>query len=148
MNSKFGLKHFFATFAVCAVFYFVAYHGVEHLRNRQGPWQVTFTAEAGTPALVINQPKLGIRNVKFTFPGGEISTNAPQTIAFDTARETPFAVPSGQCVFLDTTSLPGNVTLQIFGHEIQALPRVLTIDRQECAWQSDTTIPLPYKRAN
>ena len=138
-------KQLLLLFLVTIVAYFTVYTLIEHRRNRNGPWQITFTAEAGAPAIVINQPKLGIQNVKLTFPGGEISTDATQTIAFDTARETPFTVLFGQCVFLDTTSLPGNVTLQIHGHQIQLLPRTLTLDRKEQAWKSDAVIPLPLK---
>ena len=144
VNSKFGLKHFLAGFALCAVFYLVSFHGIEHFRVRKGPWQITFTADAGAPAIAINQPKLGIRNVKLTFPGAT-ATNVMETIAFDTARPVPFDVPGGQCVFLDTISLPGNVTLQIRGHQIQLLPRTLTIDHREQPWKSDAVFPLPAK---
>jgi hypothetical protein len=145
VNSNFGLKHFFATFGVCLVFYFATYFGIEHYRTRNGPWQIAFAADAGAPAIVINQPKLGIRNVKLTFPGAAASADAAQTLTFGQAREVPFAVPAGRCVFLDTTSLPGTVVLEIGGHQIQLLPRVLTIDTKEQPWKSDTVIPLPAK---
>ena len=135
-------KQVILLFLVTISAYFIVFTLIEDRRAENGPWQITFTAEAGAPAIVIHQPKLGIQNVKLTFPGGAISTDTSQTIAFDTARETPFAVPFGQCVFLDTTSLPGNVTLQIHGHQIQLLPRVLTIDAKEQAWKSDAVIPL------
>jgi len=142
VNSEFGLKHFFAVFALCAVFYLVSFYGIEHFRVRQGPWQITFSAGTGAPAIVINQPRLGIRNVKLIFPGAT-TTRATETIAFDYARAVPFNVPGGQCVFLDTISLPGNVTLQIHGHQIQLLPRALTLDHREQAWKSYAVIPLP-----
>jgi hypothetical protein len=45
-------------------------------------------------------------------------------------------------VFLDTTFLPGTVALSLFGHEVQLLPRVLTIDKVEKAWRSGETISL------
>lgn len=139
-------KQVILLFLVTISAYFIVFTLIEDRRTRNGPWHITFTAEAGTPAILINQPKLGIRNLKLTFPGGAVSTNAAQTIAFDTARETPFAVPFGQCVFLDTTSMPGTVALKVFGHQIQLLPRVLTIDAKEQAWKSDAVIPLTAKQ--
>lgn len=142
MNPKFGLKQLLAVFAGCAAFYFLTFYGIETLRTRKGPWQVTFTTAAGTPAIVINQPKLGIQNLRLEFTGETLPANFSETISFATARAVPFDVPFGQCVFLDTTALPGNTTLQMFGHEIQLLPRMLTIDRKEQPWQSGKTIPI------
>jgi len=54
----------------------------------------------------------------------------------------PYEVPFGTCVFMDTTFLPGTVTLRLYGHEIELLPRVLVIDQQEHPWISDSTITL------
>jgi hypothetical protein len=51
-------------------------------------------------------------------------------------------VPFGQCVFQDAQTLPGTVVFELFGHEIQLLPRVLTIDRVEHPWHSGETITL------
>jgi hypothetical protein len=141
VNPKFGLRSLLVAFAVIAAGYFASFYGIEHLRSRNGPWQVVFTSDAGTPAIVINQPKLQIQNVKIIFPGAP-ATNAGETIRFNHPRQVPFPVPFGQCVFLDIISLPGTVTLQLFGHEIQLLPRVLTIDRQEQPWSSNTTVKL------
>jgi hypothetical protein len=52
-------------------------------------------------------------------------------------------VPFGKCVFLDTTFLPGTVVLDLFGHEVQLLPRVLTIDHVEHAWHSGGRFVVP-----
>jgi hypothetical protein len=43
---------------------------------------------------------------------------------------------------MDTTFLPGTVTFQIFGHEIELLPRVLIIDHQERPWLANGSITL------
>ena len=59
----------------------------------------------------------------------------------------PYEVPFGNCVFMDTTFLPGTITFQLFGHEIELLPRVLVIDRQEHPWRPDTAIALPRQPA-
>ena len=49
---------------------------------------------------------------------------------------------------MDTISLPGTVTFQMFGHEIELLPRVLTIDRQEYPWRPEATISLAATKTN
>jgi hypothetical protein len=43
---------------------------------------------------------------------------------------------------MDTTFLPGTVTLEVFNHQVELLPRVLVIDRQEHPWLSESTITL------
>ena len=69
-------------------------------------------------------------------------TNVTQTLEFSQARAVPFDVPFGKCVFLDPLFLPGTVTFEMFGHEIQLLPRVLTIDKVEHPWRNGETIRL------
>jgi len=144
MKSEGLLRYLVIAFVIALVVYIVAYAGIENRRTRKGPWQVTFTNDAsGVPALVINQPVLAISNLWLAFPGGQWQgTNAPRTIAFAEPRSVPFDTPLGQCLFEDTTFLPGTIVFEIFGHEIQLLPRVLTIDKKERPWQSNTTIKL------
>ena len=124
MKSDGILKHVAAAFGIALVVYSVAYTGIEHRRTRQGPWRVVFTNDvSGAPAILIDQPRLTITNV------GE-------------PRPVPWDVPFGKCVFTDTTSLPGTIVFELFGHEIQLLPRVLTIDKSERPWHSNETIVL------
>ena len=133
-------------FALALVVYILAYSGLESRRTRQGPWQIAFTNDAaGTPVLVINQPRLGITNVRIGFPGEPLPppTNVVTTLALVEPRSVPFVVPFGQCVFMDATSLPGTLAFELFGHEIQLLPRVLTIDKVEQTWRSDAVLALP-----
>ena len=132
-------------FALALLVYIVAYSGIESRRTRHGPWQITFTNDAaGVPALVINQPALAISNVQIIFSGETPPppTNSVTALALVEPQTVPFAVPFGQCVFMDATSLPGTMAFELFGHEIQLLPRVLTIDKVEQAWRSDTRLPL------
>ena len=145
MKSAGPLKHFLFAFIIALALYLVAYKWIEHRRTRSGPWEVRFAGESEMPAIVINQPKLQIQNVRILFPGENIATNFSETMTFAQARQWPYAVPLGKVIFLDTTFLPGNVTFELFGHEIQLLPRVLTIDRKEIPWQSNTNIALPLK---
>jgi hypothetical protein len=163
-------KHFLLAFLLALVGYIFFYQTIEHRRTRKGPWQVTFShSTAGDPAIIIAQPKLAITNVQISFPGEILSVtnaagplasrleplNSPvthsssltATLLFAQPKPVPYEVPFGQCVFMDTTFLPGTVTFQIFGHEIELLPRVLVIDGQEHPWRSDINIALPHRQA-
>ena len=151
MKSDGIFKQAIAVFIVALAVYIVAYHVIEDRRTRNGPWQVAFTNDAaGTPALLINQPRLAITNVLIIFPG-EHSTNPATALALTQPRPVPFSVPFGKCVFMDATSLPGTMVFELFGHEIQLLPRALTIDKAEQQWRSDTQLtlkPMPASPAH
>ena len=144
MKSDNPLKHFVVAFAIALVFYAVAYQAIEHRRVRKGPWQVTFTeGPGGHPLVRIDQPTLAITNVQLHFPDDRASlTNAVRALDFATPRPVPYEVPFGRCVFMDTTFLPGTVTLQFFGHEIELLPRVLILDHREHPWRVNEQIEL------
>ena len=145
-------KHFLLAFLIALAGYVLCYETIQHWRTRNGPWQVTFLQAANrAPEISIQQPKLGITNVKIIFVD-EIATNQPAagavpgsaaTLSFRQPRPVPYDLPFGSCVFMDTISLPGTVTFQIFGHVIELLPRVLIIDRQEYPWRAEATINLP-----
>ena len=45
----------------------------------------------------------------------------------------------GEIVFQDSTFLPGTLTLKLFGHMVEFLPRVMIIDRREVPWASNAT---------
>ena len=144
MKSDNPLRHFAITFGIAVLVYVIFYAGIEHRRTRNGPWQVVFTNDSiGAPTLLINQPKLAITNLQITFAGETNSNSAPALLVFNTPRQTPYDVPFGKCVFMDTTFLPGTVVFDLFGHEIQLMPRVLTIDKKEIHWQSSATIGVP-----
>jgi hypothetical protein len=159
-------KHFILAFLLALAGYAFFYQTIEHRRTRKGPWQVTFARNAaGDPAIIIAQPKLAITNVQISFTVEPLpDTNASSAVASDHARPespitnhlppittlffaqplpVPYDVPFGKCVFMDTTFLPGTVTFDLFGHEIELLPRALIIDRQEHSWQSGASITLP-----
>jgi hypothetical protein len=141
-------KHFLVAFVIAIALYAVTYGWIEHRRNRKGPWQVTFTKGAAGPTMIINQPWLGLTNVSLVFQGdtskatNSAAPNDVTRIEFRTPRKTPFDVPFGQCIFEDLTFLPGTVTFRVLGHEIELLPRVLVIDRQEQQWKSGALIRL------
>ena len=138
------LRRMAIALAMAVVIYAIGYFWIEHLRARHGPWRVTFTNDvARTPMLLINQPRLAITNFEIIFRGAILPTNAALEYTFDGPRPVPYQVPFGKCLFMDTTFLPGTIAFDLFGHEIQLLPRVLTIDKKEQAWQPNLTIALP-----
>src|SRR5258708_5248253 len=98
MKSVGVLKHFILALVFALVLYVVAYSAIEHRRNRNGPWQVTFTDDAGgLPTLRIDQPKLGITNVVIVFEGESASsTNAIGLVVFDQPKQVPYPVPFGR----------------------------------------------------
>ena len=129
-------------FVVALVGYAAVFGWIEHRRVAKGPWVVSFTPDNESPAILVNQSTLGIRDVRVIFKGTKSQTNLAQAIEFSQARAVPFDVPFGRCVFQDTTFLPGTVAFEIFGHQIQLMPRVLTIDKAEQPWRSGATIEL------
>jgi len=147
MKSDGPVKHLVVALLLAVGCYAVFYPSIEHRRTRKGPWDVTFattndvtfsSTNADVPLLIINQPKLAITNVQVVFVdqmvrAGKASTN----MKFSIPKPVPYEVPFGTCVFMDTTFLPGTVTFELFGHEIELLPRVLVIDRQEHPWVSN-----------
>jgi len=138
------LRHVLLALLLALAGYALLFRLIEHRRTRNGPWQVTFIGFTnGGPSLIIDQAALGITHVQVVFAGTPPATNGAETVRFAQARTTPFATPLGQCVFLDTISLPGTVVLEVFGHEVQLMPRVLTIDRHEHPWRVGETIVLP-----
>jgi len=140
-------RHFLLAFVIALILYAIVYRAIEHRRVRKGPWQVTFTSTAaGAPALVINQPALKIANVQVVFDGQSAPPSAPSTLVFGQPRPVPYDVPFGKCLFMDTTFLPGTVSFALLGHEVELLPRVLVIDRQEHPWQSGTTLRIGQAR--
>ena len=139
MQSGGLLKHALIAFFIALVIYIAAYSIDQHLRTRKGPWRVTFTQQAdGSPAIIVNQPKLNITNLKIVL-AGETTANPEATVAFDVPQK---PVPFGSVKFEDLTYLPGAVTLDLFGHEIELLPRTLFLNRKEHPWKSNTTIVL------
>ena len=132
-------KHLVAAFLIAAALYVAGFALDQHLRSRRGPWEVTFTREpSGDPALIVQQPRLGIRDVKIVF-AGESASHRVETVAFDRPARTP---PFGRVKFDDLTVLPGTVTLEFAGHEVELLPRTLYLNRRPHAWQNGTTIIL------
>lgn len=144
MKSEGILKHLFLAFVVAVVGYALIYALVEHQRTKRGPWIVTFTnAASGQPLLLVNQTSLSISNVQLRFAMAEfMQARAGAQRVFSNPQPVPFELPFGKCVFMDTTFLPGTVAMEVLGHEIELLPRVLVVDRREHRWVSGMTVDL------
>ena len=139
MNSGISPKPLVALFFAVAVLYFGAFHGLEYARHRKGPWEIAFQTDAqGNPTLAINQPALGLRDVKIVVHG-EKTTSAVARVSFDRPLR---AVPFGKVIYEDLTFLPGVVTFDLFGHEVELLPRILIANRKEISWSSGETVDL------
>jgi hypothetical protein len=150
------LWHFAAAFVLAAILYASAFFTDHHLRTRRGPWQLTFAAQPDSPTrLTIHQPALGLTNIHIILHE-EFDRAIQDTVHFHAPGQ---PVPIGHVKYEDLTYLPGVVTLELFGHEIELLPRVLYVNRQAQPWRSDTTLhlhpedrlpsledPLPKKR--
>ena len=149
MKSDNLLRHIWIPFCIAVLVYVIFYTGIEHRRTRKGPWEVTFTKDAsGAPALLINQPKLAITNLEITFPGETNLNSSNVLMVLNIPKPVPYDVPYGKCIFMDTTFLPGTIVFDLFGHEIQLIPRVLTIDKKEIPWGSNTNLVVNRTKAS
>jgi hypothetical protein len=138
------IKHFAAAFVIALICYFVAYGWIEHRRTRKGPWELLFTNNAvGNPLIVITQPKLGLSHVELQFPNATVSATNFGRFTLAQPRQVPYPLGFADCIFMDTTFLPGTLTFRAFGHEIELLPRTMIIDHEEKAWRDGESINLP-----
>jgi hypothetical protein len=137
-------RHLIIGFAIALLLYLAGFFLIEHYRNVNGPWRVTFRADSqGQPGIAISHAKLSLSNVTLVFQGEQISNfKSEATILFDQPKTN---VPFGKVLFLDTTFLPGTVTFDLFGHEIELRPRTMVVDLREVAWKSGATIKLSEK---
>ena len=135
MQSAGLIRRIALLFFIALAVYFALYESIEHQRTHKGPWQVTFTntATAGT-WLEVNQPGLHITNFVIRLESAPAPAPGPMTLRFPEPHRVPYDLPVGRCLFLDTTTLPGTVVMELLGHEVELLPRVLVLDKQELPW--------------
>src|SRR5687767_5999111 len=139
MKSGITARSIVLSFFVVLALYGAAFYGIEYVRHRKGPWQVDFRVEAsGNPVVEIAQKNLDLSGVKIFFHG-EHATNAPGTVRFDRVSQ---PVPFGKVIYEDLTFLPGVVTFDLFGHEIEILPRALIVNKKTIPWLSGATFDL------
>ena len=141
MKANITPKSIVAWFFVVVALYLCVFYGMEYWRHRKGAWEVDFVLDrGGNPSIVIYQPRLNISSVELLFGGEKVAkTNLSQRISFDRPLN---KVLFGRVLYEDLTVLPGVVTFDLFGHEIELLPRTLIINRKEVPWKSETVIEL------
>jgi len=141
MSSESSIKHFAIAFAIALVLYIASFAWIQHRRDCKGPWRITFISDAaGHPSIIVSQPIVNISE-KITFPGKKIpSANLARVQLF---TEAVTNLPFGEMIFQDPTFLPGTVTMRLFGHEVELLPRVLIIDKKEIPWRAGKTVEVP-----
>ena len=139
MNAGFPTKAIALLFFCVLALYFGVFQGIEFLRHRKGAWVIDFqTASDGSPALNVSQPALGLSNFTLVVRG-ETMTNAAGQVSFDRVLR---PVPFGRVIYEDLTFLPGVLTFDLYGHEVELLPRFLVADKQQIPWQSGASIDL------
>jgi hypothetical protein len=123
-----------AAAVLSAVFYCAAFWWIEHERAAQGPWEIVFIADAaGRPSLRITQPALKISE-GLSFPDDQVARpNLAELVRF---RQAVTNLPFGEMLLQDPLYLPGTITMRLFGHLVEVLPRTLVVDHQEHAWKA------------
>jgi hypothetical protein len=133
------LKHAAIAFVIALVGYITFYSCDAHLRQRKGPWIVDFQASTnGEPLLIVDQPFLKIHSRILL--AGEKASNTLGIVTFVTPQN--LSTPFGRVRFHDLTYLPGTVTLDVYGHEVELLPRTLVLNTKEVAWTNGATYVL------
>jgi hypothetical protein len=145
MNSDRLSRHLLIAFLLSLALYVAGYWFIEGRRVADTPWVVEFqSGSEGQAEIEIRQDSLGRGPVRIRIETTNIiPAVARQEVIFNTPRPVPFAVPLGQCIFQDTTFLPGTVVLEISGVTIQMLPRALTIGTNEFTWTTNSLIVVP-----
>lgn len=134
MRSDGVIKHFAIAFTIAVVFYVAGFGWIQHRRVFRGPWSITFLTDTkGRPSLRVSQPYFKISE-QIDFARTNISaTNLSVEKQF---AEEETNLPFGNLIFQDPTFLPGTVTMRLFGHEVELLPRVLIVDKTEIPWRN------------
>jgi hypothetical protein len=136
-----NVKRLFVVFVGTLFFYVTGYGACTALKRRGGAWELTFASSNGVPALIINHPMRLPLPVTLFFPGETPErTDLPITAVFNVPITNRMAF--GPVLHVDTTSLPGVVTLNCFGHPVEIFPRALSIDLHEMAWAPGTNLTL------
>jgi hypothetical protein len=139
MQSGFTARSIVLLFLVVLALYAAVFFGLEKTRRHKGPWEVSFqTNTQGDPTLMVSQAKLGLSDVSIVVHG-ENTSNVTGRVVFDRVKQ---PVPFGRVIYEDLTFLPGVVTFDVFGHEIELLPRALIVNKKLVDWQSAMTVEL------
>ena len=137
------LRRLFVVFIGTLFLYVTLYGACELKRRHGGPWNLIYALGSnGVPELRIEHPRiLGPQPVTLRFPGETAArTDLPLIVVF--SQPITNAMPFGPVIFVDSTILPGTVTLNCFGHVVEMVPRTLFVDLHEVPWMAGTNITL------
>jgi len=124
------------------VIYLIAWNGLEYMRSRHGPWAFEFSRRSpDVLALVAHQSSLGIEGFEIIVEGvdGIEDFEGSETVVFDGVES---SLPVGTIRYHDLMILPGVITIELYGNEIEFLPRTLYVNREEVAWTRDEPVRL------
>src|SRR5687767_8755972 len=123
--------------------YFMVFYGIEGCRRAKGPWEVSFSSDQLGPQVKVTQSNLD-RSASIVFAGETTgATNLPQTVRFERPKQ---GVPFGKVIYEDLMQLPGVVTFDLFGHEIELLPRTLIVNKKEVRWNMRSVVLWPTNK--
>lgn len=129
-------------FLSIAAIYLGSFYALEWKRKTNGPWVVTYSVTTnGSPSVTVRNAKLKIDQI-LVFTNANFAFPSPVTLDYALpSTNTPF----GKIIYQDATFLPGILTYQLFGHEIELLPRTLAVDRKEVPWMRDPVLSLAQR---
>ncbi|MCI0744412.1 MAG: hypothetical protein L0Y58_03300 [Verrucomicrobia subdivision 3 bacterium] len=139
VKSSFPTQSFLIAGAIILALYFAVFYGIEGCRHAKGPWRVTFAASNEIPRIDVAQERLKFFATLVFVGEANTATNLPQAVIFDQPKR---SIPFGRVIYEDLTQLPGVVTFDLFGHEIELLPRALIVNKREVPWNSRPSIEL------
>ena len=120
---------------VIAAFIFI----IKPIRERS-PWNIKFEISDGIPSIYISNNTPMVPATKIIFSNEKINRDLSENIAFE--KHNINKIPFGEITFTDVTLFPGRITLKLFNHEIDILPRALIIDKKEYKWGERLIIDL------
>ena len=146
MKTSFPWKQALLLFGAVLLAYLAVFNAIEWARQRKGGWRVLFLTDgAGRPRVEIDQPALKL-SARLHFADETVNlTNLSEQVVFDRPRK---PVPFGKVIYEDLTFLPGVVTFDFFGHEVELLPRVLIVNKAEVGWSASMKLASTNKPAN
>jgi len=131
MKTTFPWKQTLVLFVAVLLAYLTVFRTIEWLRHRKGPWEVHFVTDAqGRPSMEVRQDYLKI-STRILLPDEWSKPNVSEVVRFNRPHK---PVPFGKLIYEDLTFLPGIVTFDLFGHEVELLPRDLYANEREIKW--------------
>lgn len=124
-------------FIIAGILFVALLFGGYRTIRGSGHWVIDFSAEAEQGVMVIHLDADPARKATLFLPQARDFPTA-QVILKNPGRP----LPRGKIVFLDDTTRPGRVTLEIDGHRLDIMERALFVDGTEHTWSPPPVIRL------